>query len=194
MMPALAEILFAMRRPSHGFVEFDGVDPRDVRPDEHRTHVALAGRPEFVHGTIVDNVALDRPHVASSEVRETLRALGLLERLLALPEGLKTVLTPDGAPLSETQARRIVLARALAGHPRLLIVDGLLDAFDDDDLDVVVPTLLEPVRTTIVMTARSEIAERFPRVVRLSATDLLNVLRNEPRLRLGQSFDPEGQS
>lgn len=190
----LAEVLFAMRRPTEGFVEFDGVDPRDVRPDVYRTHVAFAGRLEFVHGTIMENITLDRPHVSSTEVRETLRAMGLLEHLLSLPDGLKTKLTPDGAPLSESQSRRIVLARALAGHPRLLIVDGLLDFLDARTLDLIIPVILNPTRTTIVLTARPELAEHFQRVIELGAPERPTTFAGTSRFNYDQSLDSEGQS
>jgi ABC-type multidrug transport system fused ATPase/permease subunit len=44
-----------------------------------------------------------------------------------LPEGLQTVLGEGGAPLTREEAQRLVIARALAAHPALLVLDGALD-------------------------------------------------------------------
>lgn len=181
----LAEILFGLRRPTAGYLEFDGVDPRDVRPDEYRSHVALAAGAEVLDGTVTENVALDRPQVGTAEVREALREAGLLDALLALPDGLKTRLTPDGLPLSETQVRRLVLARALAGRPRLLVVDGLLDGMDDEAVDSLLATLPDAGRTTVVLTARRDLAGKFPRSVILCDSPLPLAGRFGPDLLTG---------
>ncbi len=164
----LAEILYGLRAPKKGYVELDQVDPRDVRPEVFRSHVALAGDVEIFHGTIEENVQLERASVGAAELRGALRQVGLLEELLALPEGLKTQLLPSGHPLSEGQLRRLVIARALAGDPRLLVVDGLLDGLGDDEFEVVAHGLLQDrTRTTVVLTGRRAVAERCERVVEL---------------------------
>jgi ABC-type multidrug transport system fused ATPase/permease subunit len=66
-------------------------------------------------------------------VREVLRFVGLEDAVRQLPHGLQTDLLPHGGPLSESQAIRLGIARALIGKPRLLILDGVLDNLDPGD-------------------------------------------------------------
>ncbi len=129
----LAELLFGLRRAAPGNIELDGVDCDDLRPDVLRRHVSLAGPIEVVEGTIAENVHLDRVDVNSTVVQDSLRQVDLLDSVFLLPSGLETELTATGSPLSETQLRRLMLARSIAGCPRLLVIDGLLDAMPDDE-------------------------------------------------------------
>ena len=131
---ALAETLFGRRAALSGRLTLDGLPPRDFRPDALRRHVALAGAAagggvEVFAGTIAENVHLERPRVTSADVRAALGRVGLADLIDRLPAGVDTPLTAGGTPLGETDARRLVLARALAGGPRLLVIDSLLDGF-----------------------------------------------------------------
>jgi ABC-type protease/lipase transport system fused ATPase/permease subunit len=56
-----------------------------------------------------------------------LAAVGLWETVLRLPEGVRTVLQSDGYPFSETETAQLGIAQAMAGRPRLLLIDRLLD-------------------------------------------------------------------
>jgi len=158
----LAELLFGLRRPTFGSIELDGVDSDDLRPDILRRHVALAGPIEVIDGSIAENVHLDRVEVDSTDIHESLRRAGLLDDVFLLPDGLETQLTATGSPLSGTQLCRLMLARAIAGRPRLLILDTLLDLLPDDQaLDLM--TLLaneEAPWTLIIFSGRLQILER----------------------------------
>ncbi len=127
----IAELLFGMRTPQHGYIELDGVDLRDLRLEVVREHVALVKTCEIFEGTVVENVRLGRHHIGLNEVRQALQAVDLLEEIQALPQGLQTWLPTGGRPLSSGQALRLMLARALAGKPRLLILDETLDDLDE---------------------------------------------------------------
>ena len=60
-------------------------------PLEHlRQHVALVRAVELFPGTIVDNVRLGRDHLTLDDVSAALDAVGLLDELLELPDGLQT--------------------------------------------------------------------------------------------------------
>lgn len=162
---ALADAMFGLREPESGHLLLDDVDIRDLRPDVLRHHVALVRSVEIFEGSIAENVSLDRSDVSLADVRDALRDVGLLEAVLALPDGMETRLSSDGYPLSETQARRLMLARALAGHPRLLLIDALLDALSDGDLDELLPQLTgaEKHYSLVVITGRSQVAEACQR-------------------------------
>ncbi len=79
-------------------------------------------------GTVLENVAVGRSWITETEVLEACRVTGLMERMSYLPEGLLTKLDPQGARLPKSLVKRIVQARAIAGRPRLILIeDGFLD-------------------------------------------------------------------
>ena len=101
-------------------------DLRSLQPDAWRDHVAVVARGEVFSGTIAENVSLHRPGITARRVRQALRAAGLLESLESLSEGIDTALTSRGYPLSREQRIRLLLARAVAGSPRLILIDHAL--------------------------------------------------------------------
>ncbi|MEZ4410001.1 MAG: ATP-binding cassette domain-containing protein [Polyangiales bacterium] len=127
----LAEALCGLRAPTEGVVELDGLDARELDPLARREATALVGgEVEVFAGTVRENVSLGRPQVGAREVWGALAAVGVDEAVRALPQGLDAKLLPSGAPLSQSQARLVGLARALAGSPRLLVLDDALSGLD----------------------------------------------------------------
>ena len=79
-------------------------------------------------GTVMENIAVGRAWISEAEIMEACRVTGLMERLSFLPDGLLTKLDPQGARLPKSLVKRIVQARAIAGHPRMVLLeDGLQD-------------------------------------------------------------------
>ena len=125
------DVIYSLRPPQSGLIEFDGRDIRDLKLEDLRGQVALVRHPEVFQGTVVDNVRLGDTTLTNDQVREALRLAGLLEDVQALPAGLQTELITNGLPLSHGQLIRLMLARAVASRPRLLILDEILDPIDD---------------------------------------------------------------
>ncbi len=166
---AVIEILSRIREPDGGLVEMDNVDLRDIRPDSLREHIAVVFGIEVFHGTIEENVHLNRTNINASDVREALDAVALLDELMSLPDGLATVLQTGGAPLSATQAQRLMIARAIVGRPRLLLLDGPLDTLSGETLQRVREGVLGQRRswTVVLTTNRDDVAEMCDRTLRL---------------------------
>ena len=166
----LVDLLCGLRQPTSGHVELDGVDFRELRPDSLREHLSVARAIEIFRGSIDENVHLNRPHISALDVRESLDSVGLLDELLTLPNGLNTTLQTNGAPLSTSQASRLMLARAIVGRPRLLLIDGTLDPLPDGTLSDVLESLIkdDPPWTLLITTGRRVVMDACSRVVALN--------------------------
>ncbi len=164
-----ADLVFGLRAATRGVVLVDDVDVRTVSPTDLREHVSLVRGLEVFPGTVLDNVRLGREDLSLSDVDVALRRVGLLDDLQALPDGLATELHPSGRPLSSGQAIRLMVARAIVGQPRLLVVDRTLDR-----LDVASPSgaqtldaLFDPAApwTLVCISDDATLLTRCPRVV-----------------------------
>ncbi len=124
----LLDVLFGLREPSAGHVTVEGLDLRQLRLDETRDDFSLVHGTEIVEGTVVENIRFGRDDVSGAAVRDALVDVGLWDEVMALPDGLDTALTTKGQPLDASQCSRLMLARAIVGEPRLLLLDGALDS------------------------------------------------------------------
>ena len=169
----LLELLFGIRNPTAGHLTIDGIDPRDLRPDILRRRVILARGIEVFHGTIEENVHLSRPDVTAGQVRDALEAVQLLDKVLRLPDGLSTLLSSSGRPLTDTQLIQLNLARAIAGRPTLLLIDRFLDALPDDLMADISGFLCRRDQpwTLVLVTGRSVLANRCDRALQLDSSD-----------------------
>ena len=163
----LFDMLFGLRAPEAGHIEIEHADPRDLRLDVLRGIVALVRKIEVFDGTIAENIQLARPEVSMTDVRAALHAVGLLDDVLRLPNGIDTKLNAGGDPLLSTQLHLLMLARAIVGRPRLLLIDGVLDSLGDAQLNLVCGMLRQASRewTLLVATNRGEVAEQFARII-----------------------------
>ena len=81
--------------------------------------------------------------------------MGLHEAVLRLPDGIDTQLKPGGRPLSSSQRTRLVLARAIVGAPRLLLIDECLEGLDLQSVTELEHYLFEPDKPwTLVLVTR----------------------------------------
>lgn len=73
---------------------------------------------------------MGRSWVRTEDVLDAVAAVGLHSWVQEQPEGLRTPIASDGRALPSQVARKVALARCLAGRPRLLLLDDVFDVFD----------------------------------------------------------------
>jgi ABC-type multidrug transport system fused ATPase/permease subunit len=93
--------------------------------------------------------------------------VGLADTVARLPQGVGTPLASDGLPLSANDVSRLSIARAIAGRPRLLLINGTLDRLDLRSCPEIIESLFDRSApwTLVIVTARDDIRSRCDRTV-----------------------------
>lgn len=163
----LLSLIPRLREATSGAVLVDGRDAAAMSLDELRAEISVAfEEPTLFSASVRENVLMGLPDPAHDDARDPYapirRERALAEALetaaaefaLALPDGVETRIGEEGLSLSGGQRQRIALARAIAPHPRLLLLDDPLSALDTQTEAAVVGNLRRTLRdTTTIITA-----------------------------------------
>lgn len=170
----LTQLLTGLREPCKGHIEIAERDIRELHLESLRAQIAVVGYREIIEDSILENIRLGRPEISVTDVRELLKRLDLMVELDHIPEGIYTQLNMTGSPLSTTQVRKLLLARALISQPRLLIVDSLLDEWPNFYHSAAKALLFSPDApwTLLVLTSFPEIAQYCQRSIELTANKI----------------------
>lgn len=129
----LVRVIMALLRPDGGTVTlYDGSGNEYV--SQVRTRCNFMYVPQgnsLMSGTIRDNLLLAKPDASEDELREALH-MAAADFVFGLPRGLDTVCAETGGGLSEGQAQRIAIARALLRPGGILVLDEATSALDEN--------------------------------------------------------------
>lgn len=159
----LMTLLLAMYRPQGGAILIDGIDIRQSDPLELRQAIAYVPQETALfHGTVAQNLRLGNPLASDAELHEACAKIGVLDTILAFPDGFETHLGDNSQNRHSAGLRQaIAIARALVKQPRILLLDEsaqLLDTLNSEAYVQVLQELRGKVTTFIVTHRPSHMA------------------------------------
>lgn len=151
----LLRMILAILSPVSGRVYiYNKVERMEASPSTRCNIIYVPQGNTLLSGTIRDNLLLGNPDATEAEMHEALR-MACADFIDDLPDGIDTVVTENGGGLSEGQAQRICIARALLRKSSLMILDEATSALDEGTERQLLKNLFEnKTRTVIFITHR----------------------------------------
>ena len=164
----LVRLILALIRPQQGRVEVyaDGCS-HTVSPLLRCNFVYVPQGNTLLSGTIRDNLLMGCPDATDDELWRVL-SLVCGDFVATLPQGLDTVCTEAGGGLSEGQAQRIAIARALLRNRSIMLFDEATSALDPDTERQLLENILsDHSKTVIFITHRPAVVDYCDQVLRV---------------------------
>ena len=114
-----------------GRVIYDGIDVKDIRKDDLRRSLGMVLQDTHLFtGTIADNIRFGKLDATMEEVEQAAKIANADSFIRRLPQGYETMVTADGANLSQGQRQLLAIARAAVADPPVLILDEATSSID----------------------------------------------------------------
>ncbi|MGK5086731.1 ABC transporter ATP-binding protein [Bdellovibrionota bacterium FG-2] len=180
---ALLSLLPRLYPVGAGMISVDGVDINEWPMGELRRQVGYVSQDVFLFSdTVTENLSLGLELPESAALQEALDVSAVHEEILALRESFSTVLGERGVNLSGGQKQRLTIARALAKHPPILVLDDALSSVDTQTEEKILSALrARPGRNTELIAAH--------RISTIQDADRIVVLEEGGIVQLGRHRD-----
>ena len=161
----LLRVLIGLEKPEIGAVLYDGMDLSELDVSSVRRQIGVVMQHgQLMEGTIFSNIVGSLP-LTLDDAWEVARLVGLEADIKELPMGMYTAVGEGGATFSGGQRQRLLIARSLVHHPRIIVFDEATSALDNETQAVVAKTLENMRATRIVVAHRLSTIQNADRIL-----------------------------
>lgn len=167
----LTRLILALLRPDQGNINF--YDSQQMTypasPETRRSILYVPQGNSLMSGTIRENLLAGNEQATEEQMYKALHDAAA-EFVMELPAGLDTPCTEGGGGLSEGQAQRIAIARALMSEGKIMILDEFSSALDSATEQRLMERLqhYRKEKTILIITHKQEVADRCDQTLRLN--------------------------
>jgi ABC-type bacteriocin/lantibiotic exporter with double-glycine peptidase domain len=164
----LVKLLLGFELPDQGTISYDGNEMKQLDLFTLRRNIGTVlqdGR--LFAGNIFSNITITAPHLGIKEAWEAAEKAGIAEDIRRMPLGMYTVLGEGGEGISGGQKQRLMIARAIAPKPGVLILDEATSALDNLTQKIVTDSMDAMKCTRIVIAHRLSTIQACDRILAL---------------------------
>ncbi len=128
----LMRLLLGFEKPEKGAVYYDGKDLNrlDLGSLRRKIGTVIQGG-GLLQGDIFSNIIISAPHLTMDEAWEAAELAGIADDIRAMPMGMQTLISEGQGGISGGQRQRLMIARAIAPKPKILMFDEATSALDN---------------------------------------------------------------
>ncbi len=162
----LMRLLLGFEQPQRGAVVYDNRDLRSLDVQSVRRNIGVVLQDgKLFGGSIFENIAISCPDLTEEGAWKAAELAGFDQDIRDMPMGMQTMITEGGGGISGGQRQRLMIARAVAGHPRILMFDEATSALDNVTQRIVSESLDGLRCTRLVIAHRLSTIKRCERIV-----------------------------
>jgi ABC-type bacteriocin/lantibiotic exporter with double-glycine peptidase domain len=141
----LLKALAAIIEPTSGELFINNLAFSGIKINTYRAMVGqvLSDESPF-EGSILENLTFGDETITQSKINEIIAVLGLTNFIKEQPAGLHTIIYPEGKRISNTNIKKLLLARAILKQPKLLLLNDPLEHFNATDSKTIIDYLTQP--------------------------------------------------
>lgn len=162
----LMRLLLGFEVPQRGAVYYDGRDLSTLDVSSLRRNIGVVLQDgKLFQGDIYSNIIISAPWLTMDEAWEAAEMAGIADDIRAMPMGMHTVVGEGGAGLSGGQCQRLMIARAVAPKPKILMFDEATSALDNVTQRIVCDSLDALKCTRVVIAHRLSTIRTCNRII-----------------------------
>ena len=165
---SLMRLLLGFETPERGAIYYDGKDLTKIDLRSLRKKIgAVTQDGSLFQGDIYSNIVISAPQLSVDEAWEAAEIAGIADDIRAMPMGMNTVISEGQGGISGGQKQRLMIARAIAPKPKILMFDEATSALDNKTQKQVSEALDQLKCTRIVIAHRLSTIRHCDRILYL---------------------------
>jgi ABC-type bacteriocin/lantibiotic exporter with double-glycine peptidase domain len=162
----LMRILLGFEKPQRGAVFYDGkdIERMDLKSLRRKIGSVMQSGKLFT-GDIYSNIVINNPRLTLDEAWEAAEMAGFADDIRSMPMGMFTLISEGQGGISGGQRQRLLIARAIASKPRILMFDEATSALDNITQKIVSESLEKLKCTRIVIAHRLSTIKQCDRII-----------------------------
>ena len=166
----LMRLLLGFETPDKGAVYYDRRDVRSLDLKSLRRKIGVVMQEgELFSGSIFSNITVSSPMLTLDDAWEAAEKAGIADDIRAMPMGMHTFINDEQGGISGGQKQRLMIARAIAPKPKILLFDEATSALDNKTQKQVSDSLAELKCTRVVIAHRLSTVRECDRILVLDS-------------------------